>query len=371
MNSLRILLDEKPAQLNLTIKNRVFFLNENDKIAELNKGSTIQFSQRSKKLNARIGDRNYYAEFFRLIPADGETISYNNKTYKGSLRIVPFGKFVDIINYIDLENYLKGVIPKEMPLGTGNENYEALKAFAICARTYALKKINEGKKLFDIFSDTRDQVYAGESAEELISSRAVEETRGTILVYDKKPAVVYYHSTCGGFNENVENVFRQTPLPYLISVKDGEKPFCKISPRFEWEEVYSENQFIDKLFEAKLINEKNYNISDINISRKFASGRIDDLEIILDGRNGRKEIHLFTGEIRSRIRTPERNLLLWSTMFNVEKRSNGNIMLTGKGFGHGVGLCQWGSIGQSQMGIEYTEILEHYFPGTELRKIND
>lgn len=147
-NSLRVLLDEKPNTLNITVSNKVYLLNEENKIAEINKGNNIQFYANSHKLNAKVGRKNFTGKYFQLIPADGELIKLNGKTYKGILRIAAFGNFVDIVNFINLEDYVKGVIAKEMPLGNGNENYEALKAFAICVRTYALKKMNNGNGLF-------------------------------------------------------------------------------------------------------------------------------------------------------------------------------------------------------------------------------
>jgi stage II sporulation protein D len=370
-NSVRVLLDEKPNTLNITVSNKVYILNEENKIAEIDRGSNIQFYANSHKLNAKVGRENFSGKYFQLVPADGELIKLNGKTYKGILRISAFGNFVDIINFINLEDYVKGVIAKEMPLGNGNENYEALKAFAICVRTYALKKMNAGNGLFDIFPDTRDQVYGGKSAEELISNEAVDATKGVILFYDDKPATIYYHSTCGGSRESVENVFPQSHLPYLNLVQDGVEPYCNISPRFEWKEVYTEPQLIKQLYNANLITNKNYSINNITVESRFGSGRINDLEIILDGGSGRKEIHLYGNEIRSKIKTPDKNLLLWSTMFNVSVDANGNIIFNGKGFGHGVGLCQWGAIGQSKLGINYKNILEHYFPGTVLGRIND
>lgn len=371
INSVRVLLDEKPNILNLNVSNEVYLFNEENKIAEINKGNNIQFYANSHMLNAKVGKNNFLGKYFELVPADGELINLNGKEYKGILRIVAFGNFVDIINFINLEDYVKGVIAKEMPLGNGNENYEALKAFAICVRTYALKKMNAGNGLFDIYPDIRDQVYGGNSAEELISNKAVDATEGVILFYDDKPATIYYHSTCGGSTASVENVFPQSHLPYLTSIEDGGEPYCNISPRFKWKEVFTESQLIEQLYNAKLITSNNYSINNITIESRFESGRVNDLEIILDGARGRKEIHLYGNEIRSKLKTPDRNLSLWSTMFDVSVDAKGNIIFNGKGFGHGVGMCQWGAIGQSRLGIDYKNILEHYFTGTVLGKIND
>lgn len=371
INYVRVLLDEKPASINLRVQSKVYLLSENNKIAEVNSGNTIEFHNEYEKIIAKIGRNIFSGKYFQLLSAKNKEIKYNDKSYMGSLRIVENGGTIKIINFVDIENYLKGVIAKEMPLGKGNANFEALKAFTICARTYTLMKMNQGNLLYDILPDTRDQVYGGSTAEHNITNRAVKETKGLILMYDGRPATVYYHSTCGGVNENVENVFPQKLVPYLISIEDGFNPYCKISPRFEWEEIYTQDQFIEQLYNAKLIGSKNYSHVDVNVARRFASGRVDDLEIILKGESGREEIHLYGNEIRSKIRTPKKNHSLWSTLFNVSIITNDNIVIKGKGFGHGVGLCQWGAIGQSREGINFEQILRHYFPGTKLKRVND
>ncbi|MFC2103503.1 SpoIID/LytB domain-containing protein [Bacteroidota bacterium] len=361
-------MDEKPVSISMTLQSRIILLNEKKKVAEINQGNSINFRIVTNQITAKIGGRNFYGKYFQLVPADGMFIDYNNKSFKGSLRIVGFGNYIDIIN---IENYLKGVISKEMPLGEGMENYEALKAFAISARTYTISKMNNSAGLFDIYADTRDQVYGGNTAEDFISSKAVEETQNMILYYNGEPAKVYYHSTCGGVSEDALNVFPQSKADYLISVKDGNDPFCNISPRFKWKEEYSEQEFITKLFNAGLISDKSYKLSGVSIKSKFKSGRVNDLEIILVGDNGSTELHLYGNEIRSVLRTPRKNLTLWSTLFTIKILSNGNIVLDGRGYGHGVGLCQWGAISQSQRGINFEQIIKHYYPGTELGRIND
>lgn len=371
INYVRVLLDEKPTSINFLVQSKVNLLRENNKIAEVNSGNTIEFYNEYEKIIAKIGRKKFSGKYFQLISAESKEIKYNGNSYMGSLRVVENRGTVKIINFVDVENYLKGVIAKEMPLGKGNENFEALKAFTICARTYTFMKMNRGNLLYDIFPDTRDQVYGGSTAEHNISNRAVKETEGLILMFDGKPATVYYHSTCGGVNENVENVFPQKPKTYLTSIEDGYNPYCKISPRFEWVEIYTQKQFIEQLYNAKLIGSKNYSNVEVKVASRFASGRVDDLEIIIEGERGKEEIHLYGNEIRSKIRTPKKNKLLWSTQFILRKKTNNNIVIEGKGFGHGVGLCQWGAIGQSRQGINFKQILNHYFPGTNLRRVND
>lgn len=98
---------------------------------------------------------------------------------------------VKVVNQIGLEDYTKGVMIKEMPVGKGTENYEALKAFSICIRTYAYNKINENKDFFDIYPDTRDQVYGGVDGETKYTNSIVDETRDQILIYDTEPAIIF------------------------------------------------------------------------------------------------------------------------------------------------------------------------------------
>ena len=369
-NLVRVLLEEKPASYYITIQSRVYLFSGKNKIAEVKEGNVLECFNESDKVRLKIGRKTFTGKYFLIQPAADNRIKYNGKSYRGSLQIVSEGNNIELINFVELENYLKGVIAKEMPLGKGDQNFEALKAMAVCARTYTLVKINNGNLLYDIFSDTRDQVYGGLTAEQTISNRAVLDTKGLILKYNGEPAIIYYHSTCGGINEYVENVFPQAPHPYLISIEDGSEPYCKISSRYEWEESYSENQFIEQLYNSGVISSINYELDDIEIRSKFESGRVNELEIKLSGDSGNKEVLLFGNDIRSRIRTSKNNLLLWSTMFDIE-RSRSEITVTGKGFGHGVGLCQWGAIGQSRQGRSYKQILAHYFPGTETGKIYD
>jgi len=111
-NLVRVLLDEKPNTLKITLSNKVYLLNEGNRIAEINKGNNIQFYANSHKLNATVGRKNFTGKYFQLVPADGELIKLNGKTYKGILRIAAFGNYVDIVNFINLEDYVKGVIAK-------------------------------------------------------------------------------------------------------------------------------------------------------------------------------------------------------------------------------------------------------------------
>jgi stage II sporulation protein D len=239
-------------------------------------------------------------------------------------------------------------------------------------RTYAVNKIQENKKYFDIYPDTRDQVYGGVDCESTFTNKIVEETKGQLLFFEDELAVIYYHSTCGGQTENIVNTFGNKSLTYLRSVEDGSEPYCKISPAFEWVESYTEKVFVERLFNAMLLDSKDFSIVSINVNSRFESNRINELEIVLKKNNQNEKTVLLKGNgIRNIIKNSAGNAILKSTMFDIKIDNNRNIIINGKGYGHGVGLCQWGAIGQSKKGKNYLEILEHYFHGTKVVKKYD
>ncbi|MCU0342937.1 MAG: SpoIID/LytB domain-containing protein [Ignavibacterium sp.] len=342
-------------------------------LAKVASGNKLRFQKDSDEVSLTIGNKDFSADrFFLLSDDENEIIKIDGRQFRGRLVISNVDSEIKMVNQIGLEDYVKGVMTKEMPIGKGTENYDALKAFSICARTYAYNKINENKNFFDIYPDTRDQVYGGVEGETNFTNEIVDETAGQILVYENEPAIIFYHSTCGGFTEDVSNVFSKKNISYLSGIKDGDEPYCKISPRFEWTEEYSESTLIERLFNAKLIESKRYRISDINIKSRFNSGRVNELEITLKDNSGKENNILISGNrIRSIIRSADDKSILRSTFFNTDIDNNKNIIISGKGNGHGVGLCQWGAIGQSKKGIDFEEILNHYFPGTKVKSIYD
>lgn len=372
VNSIRVLLYEKPDFFELVFNTRVNLFNESKEIAEIYSGEKIKFLLDSNKIKVFIDNYEFISDSFLLKSVDGEVLDINGKKYRGIVKIFSQDSQIKFVNQLTLEDYVKGVMTKEMPLGNGNENYNALKAFSICIRTYAYNKIKGNKNFFDVYPDTRDQVYGGVGGETEISNDIVDETKGQLLYFNDEPAVVFYHSTCGGATEDVQNVFENRHIPYLISVIDGNEHFCKISPRYEWSEYYTEQVILERLYNSKMILSKNYKISDVLIKSRFNSGRVNVLKITLIGiNNEEKEVLLLGNSMRSVLRSSDGKSLLKSNYFDIEVDENKNLSIHGKGNGHGVGLCQWGAIGQSRIGIDYKEILNHYFPGTKIKSIYD
>lgn len=372
-NSIRVLLYNTSSELTILVNYEVFIFDDKQAIAKVNSGNKLKFRIDSEKLKLTIGEKEFAGnKFFLSAPDENEIIKINDKKYRGRIIVFISDSEIKIVNQIGLEDYVKGVMTKEMPIGNGTENYNALKAFSICIRTYAYNKINENKVFFDIYPDTRDQVYGGVDGETEYTNSIVDETKDQILIYDNEPATIFYHSTCGGYTEDVKNVFNKNNVPYLCGVKDGDEPYCKISPRYEWIEKYSESVFIERLYKAKLIESTNYKLLDFKVESRFNSGRINEIDIILnDSAEIQKTIFLMGNQIRSIVRNSDGKSILKSTCFDINVDDEKNIVINGKGNGHGVGLCQWGAIGQSKKGIDYKSILNHYFPGTMVKNIYD
>ncbi|MDP2363095.1 MAG: SpoIID/LytB domain-containing protein, partial [Ignavibacteria bacterium] len=258
---IRVLIGDNENEQIISVDDLLLFSEEAKSLAKVNSGNKIRISNRLGKISVSIADKVFESNIFYLNPnPPKEIIKIDGRKYRGRIKIISSDSKIKIVNQIGLEDYVKGVMTKEMPVGNGSENYEALKAFSICVRTYAVQKLKEDKEIFDIYPDTRDQVYGGVDGETSFTNHIVDETKNQILTFNNDLAIMFYHSTCGGKTENVKNVFGRNNISYLYGVEDGSEPFCKISPRYEWIENYSEDIFIDRLYKAKLINNKEYNL---------------------------------------------------------------------------------------------------------------
>lgn len=196
------------------------------------------------QLNGQLINLNADASLY-FIPSSSESyLTFRGRDYRGILVLRGSRKGLILINVLNIEEYLKGVVPGELPPSYFNE-IEAQKAQAIAARTYALKNTGQFNDLgFDLYATPVSQVYLGLSAEQPLSNRAVEETRGEAAVFDGKLINALYMSTCGGATENVENMFEGGPMPYLRSTE------CTLESESEWT-VKSPAVFPDMMVDGK------------------------------------------------------------------------------------------------------------------------
>ncbi len=295
-------------------------------------------------------------------------IDVEENSYRGSIIINNDKKdFLSIINSVDVEEYLRGVVPLEIGK-LGNNAIEALKSQAIAARTYTYQRIGEqAQNYFDLYSTTADQVYGGANVEYREADLAVRLTKNLVLVYNDRIARAYYHSTCGGRTANIEDVWNNKPaLPYLRSVSDFDSSgaaYCRGSKQFKWEERWTRekiSQYVDK--GLKILDPKRDFrglVKDIRITSTFDCGRVRSCRISAD-----KWTYECGGDIiRSVFRRPlAGDPILRSAKFSVTYRL-GMIRLSGTGYGHGVGMCQCGTIARANCGQSFETILKAYYKG--------
>ena len=309
---------------------------------------------------------------------DGGRVWVGGREFRGAIEIKldAQGK-LSVINEIELEQYLRGVVPAE--IGRLDENrIEAAKAQAVAARTYVFAHLGRRKALgFDLFATVDDQVYRGFAIESPTTNKAVEETRGLVAAYKGKLIEAYYSSTCGGHTESIEDGWLGDPSPYLTDVKDkgrGGGDFCTSSPFYRWTETWDRVTLERILANAIGVftgnKEEDLELKDIRIRKRSKSGRAHILEI-----KTAKGTNRFEGDkIRSVLRRPaDGTPALRSTFFllKIKRDSRGRpetIVAKGAGYGHGIGMCQVGAIVMASRGYRFDQILKHYYRGITVQR---
>ena len=286
-----------------------------------------------------------------LRPQGSALLAVEGVRYRGLLRVEVDGEGeLRVLNRLPLEDYLKGVLPGEMPDRFGSE---ALKAQAVAARSYALAE-SAGRPW--LFPDVRSQVYGGRDVETWLASRAVEATAGQVLVRDADVVPAWFQSTCGGGTARADQVFDDPPE----GVMDRHVPCgdCRGSPTWAWERRIAG----DLVCRAA-------GLPDVPLERIEAEPGLFP---------GRPEwITVHAGGLESRVRAVDLrdrvskgrpwNERLLSTRWQKPPRVvDGDLVVDGHGWGHGVGLCQYGARGYARRGAGYRVILRRYYPGAEL-----
>lgn len=287
----------------------------------------------------------------RVRSVDG-LVEVNGRKYRG-LAELRRGKngLILVVNELDIEDYLKGVIAAEIPPAW---EFEALKAQAVAARTYALyQKRTAGKRSYHILSTVDSQVYDGTRGEQSNSVRAVQETSGLVISYQGKTIPAFYHADCGGHTEDAAELWG-IDAPYLKGVDCD----CqRIAENGMWEKRISVFTLADAL------RRRGYGVgpvSDLSIRDTTPAGRVKHVAITSSGARS-----LIPGET---FRTALGSTVIPSVFFELEL-SGDEAIFSGRGRGHGVGLCQWGAKEMAQRGHAFRSILAHYYPGTELTRM--
>jgi stage II sporulation protein D len=311
-------------------------------------------------------------------PTGGEPLTIGGRPYRGTalVRVAGPGR-VTAINQLDMETYLLGVVPREIGR-VGEDLLEAAKAQAVAARTYAVRYLGRREALgFDVFATVQDQVYGGVTDEHEPVSRAVRETAGEILTYAGQPIEAFYHSTCAGQTAAIEEVWNEPPRPYLVSVVDIDprtgQAYDHFSNRFRWEQRWTAAE-LQQIFSRTLADSLPRGTSvgeirEMQVLERTPSDRIRRMRIT----TSTATFHVGGDRIRWIFLTPAGQILN-SSKFDVElvRGPQGRVqevVATGGGWGHGIGMCQVGAMGRARAGQDYRTILQTYYVGTRITSL--
>ena len=326
--------------------------------------------------------------------------------YHGAFEFVqkPDKKGFYLINLVEVQEYLKGVVPNEMPVRIG---LEALKAQAVAARNYVLSNRTKAYDEFDVVDSVASQVYYGVNTEDDLATRAVMETDGIVALYDNEPILALYSSTAGGYTESYSNAFSDPNTkmfpsiskPYLVAVPDKSE-FPKLddeekarefyedkvpsfdieSPYYRWEKEWAVGE-LENVLKSTLVAQSKTGfihpafkqgdelgkIKDIKVMKRGASGKAIELEILTSKGCYRvaKELVIRRVFQKDGISLPSANIIIEK---NLDSYGNvTDIVIKGGGFGHGVGMSQYGAgYMATKLNQPYYNIIRHYYTDVNL-----
>ncbi len=333
-------------------------------------------------------------------PIDPATLlRWDGRPYPGEALLLAAPGGVTLVDVVDLEQYLRGVVPWEIGR-PGPEARAAVEAQAVAARTYTIAHLGERAGLgFDVWADVRDQVYRGAAGRDPLCDEAVAATAGLVLRYEGREIEAYYCSTCGGRTSDIAEVWPREPRPYLRShpdAADGGEPFCAGSRRYAWRESWRGEElerilartlpeYLDHMGEARRAEwagplftprergadpRRPGRLRGLRIATRASCGRVARLDVDTDA----GVYHLRGDRVRWVLAPADGNpTILWSDLFDLEVEAGADgrparVTATGRGFGHGIGMCQAGALGMAARGYDLRRILAHYYPGTRLER---
>lgn len=283
-----------------------------------------------------------------LPPSPGSVVEISGRLYRGGVLLRAEDGGVQAINVVDVEDYLRGVVPAEMPAGWPQS---ALAAQAVIARTYVAARINPGAP-YDTCASESCQVYPGVSAEKAGADAAIAATATQVLAYAGRPASTYFSSDSGGYTASSAEVWGKA-LPYLSAKAD---PFSAGGPRSRWrlEIPLARVQEAAAQFGVRVGA-----LKALSVTRVSESGRPQ--EITLSGASGTARLSgaQAGGFVRALGASSSR-----ATLSGLDP-----LIVEGSGAGHGVGLSQYGALGLARQGYDHLHILGFYYPGTALSRL--
>jgi len=301
-----------------------------------------------------IRGKVYKTRQLAIEPDRDASVAVNKRRFRGHVTIsVTPRRTLSVINVVDLEQYIKGVLYHEI---SHRWPIEAIKAQAVATRSYAIYAMQQNERRdFDVTNDIYSQVYGGRNSERFRTGLAVDATKGQVLVYGGKVLPAFFHATCAGMTENVSEVWNlsMSPLESVVC------PYCQTSPHMRWKRNFRLKDIQDKL------NDKGHKmglIKDIAVVERDKSDRIKKLRV--------------TGRFGEALTIPGKDFRALMGPNDIRSNNYEIVMkgyyvdIYGRGWGHGVGLCQWGAFGMAQKNFDYKKILQHYYGGAKLLRID-
>jgi len=352
-SAVRILVDSNADRVELSSKDPYRFeMLESGGLLHYGKGTSIIMADRNERI-IRIGDRWTKLPGFR-VTGSVTPISVAKNEYRGDVYFVQNAEGgLSVINEVDIEEYLRGVLPSEV---WASWPLEMLKAQAVVSRTYTVfKAISHAEKDFDMTNGVMHQVYGGQDKETKATDAAVRLTHGEILTYRGQVFPAYFHSTCGGSTTHPEYQWDVAPHPALRTQVCS---YCETSKHYKWKRLLSLKEIEHSLRKA---GHKIGYIRDISPQVLDASGRPRQIMIV----HSEGQLFLRANDFRLAV-GPQKVKSLRDMRVTIIRDQ---VLFTGKGWGHGVGMCQYGAKEMVKEARTYKDILEFYYPGAEITKL--
>jgi len=336
----------KSAQIQTSGK--VYISTENGKKYKVSKPETLQVKLIAKdklQIGALTADTSLIIE-----PSKDVKLTFDKNTYTGKFYLIPSGTTFSIVEYTDLEDYLLGVLPYEMSYSWP---LEALKAQAVAARTYTQMQLKNSKANFDLYNDVRSQMYKGSGKVYDSVRQAVEGTKGQVLTYKGELFNTYYHANCGGGTDDAKIWTGSS----ASTIKPLQGASCKTdshSKSYSWKATIpskSIDSFVNK-------NGLSGSVTKIKVQERTKTKRAITLQFTTP--KGSKTLSC------AKFRLAVGASLLKSCKITSVSKTSGGFAFAGNGYGHGIGMCQDGAKGMAENGKTYKQILENYFPSSDL-----
>jgi len=326
---------------------------------------------------------------------------HGERAYRGEFLVIPapLAGGLTLVNNVSLEGYLRGVVPWEIGR-PGRDALAAVEAQAVAARTYTVSHLGVRQSHgFDVFASVMDQVYRGAADEDSLCNEAVQRTAGQVLRHGGTEITAYYSACCGGVTSNVHEVWPRAAISYLVSHADGPgggRAWCAKSKWYRWqeswtrvhlEEILAETlpQYLEYMGEhgraawaGTLFSQDGGHgnrsrpggLRNLEIRRRTTSGRVAELAVV----TAAGTYHLRGDRVRWALTPPGGNpAILRSAFFDLDLEEDDGQLLSvtirGRGYGHGIGMCQTGALEMARRGHDYVAILSHYYPGAILSRL--